>query len=1494
MLNAVPPVSRLTNPALAKATPRRAALVASTVIAMLAALIAPASGASAAPTASIAGVVMEAGTGLPIESAYVTVLSADGAAVSGSYTDAAGAYSIGGLEAGQYRAEFAVFGGPYLREYFADARSLQDATAIELVESEARGGVDAALEQGASISGVVRSAATGEPVSGANVGFGTNESYTEVVTELDGSFRAQGLSAGSYSLTARAPGFAQTRVASPVPVQGEDAVTGVDIELADESVITGRVTDSSTGSPIEQVSISAFDPAAGLSGWGVTDENGDYRIGELGAGSYEVSFDATGLGYAAQSWPGTVPLAVGETVSGVDAALELGGSVSGTVIAAGSGLPLANVSVSITVADQEYSSVAYAFTDESGAYQAQGIPAGSYKVRFSTFGTAYTDQWFNAAESFASATEVAVVGGQQLAGIDAVMTIGGSITGTLIDDTTGAPVEGASVYASRTGAGGGGSSTSGPDGRYAITGLAGGEYSVSVSGMQSGYVSLSTSRQVTVATGSETSGVDFALELGATIRGTVTDESGNPISQVQVCAESADFDVFQPSTCNQTADDGSYSLFGVPSGSQLVKFDSFSGPYAPEWWNGAATRDDATAIATARGSEINGIDASVSLGGVIEGIVLGSAATGDEPLEGVSVCVQSQLAYSRCTNTAADGTYSVQGFASGQYTVSFGQTTGPDGTTVYVGEFWNDAISFDSADLVSVTVGETTSDVSALLARAASVTGRVTTAGGNPAPGVQVRLAASGRFVPTDYLVATTAEDGSYELEGVRPGSYKALFIGADATPALSSEWWNGASSASAAAAINLDQGEQQGGIDVQLDATGAFAAPAPVVTQLAAEPGATWTSPTSAEPILAYEAGFSGGFFGDGGYMYSTLDPREFALDVFPSAVVSVRALTASGWGDYGHGIILGTDGSEALAGPTIAVSGVSATAATLSFSVPASTDPPIVEWLVEGKTARSSFAVLEQVVGDAANTASVTLDDLEPSTTYRFFVLGRSSDGSTRFAQATVTTAAAPLPPVTTATPTISGTAAVGRTLTAAAGAWTPAPVTFAYQWMRGNTPIAGATSATYTATAADLGASVSVRVTGSKSGYSSASADSSAVTIAAGTLVAPTPTVSGLPRVGSLLTAVPGTWQPAPVALTYQWLRNGSPIAQATGTTYTLVSADAGTTISVRVTGARSGYASSSVESAPTAPITTLAVSRLAGPDRYATAATIAAQFPAEIDVVYISTGRGFPDALGAAAAAAHLGGALLLVEPDSIPLVTQQQLTRLKPDLIVVVGGPTTVSTKVEQQLAAYAGPGGVRRDAGADRFETSRIIAERAFGDSGAASAYIATGMNFPDALTASAAAGAAGAPVILVYGPGTSADAPTKALIDSLGTSSVTIVGGLPSVSQSMEDSLEIVLGDANVTRRAGINRYETGLEVNKAAFASADVIHLATGANFPDALAGGALAGSAPGPLYVIPGTCVPANVLAEITRLGATKVVLFGSTPSLSNEVARLVPCA
>ena len=78
------------------------------------------------------------------------------------------------------------------------------------------------------------------------------------------------------------------------------------------------------------------------------------------------------------------------------------------------------------------------------------------------------------------------------------------------------------------------------------------------------------------------------------------------------------------------------------------------------------------------------------------------------------------------------------------------------------------------------------------------------------------------------------------------------------------------------------------------------------------------------------------------------------------------------------------------------------------------------------------------------------------------------------------------APSSPNGGATPTITGTAQVGQVLTGAAGTWTPAPVTLAWQWLRNGTAISGATASTYTVTTADIRATLSVMVTGTKTGY------------------------------------------------------------------------------------------------------------------------------------------------------------------------------------------------------------------------------------------------------------------------------------------------------------------------------------------------------------------------------------------------------------------------
>ena len=176
-----------------------------------------------------------------------------------------------------------------------------------------------------------------------------------------------------------------------------------------------------------------------------------------------------------------------------------------------------------------------------------------------------------------------------------------------------------------------------------------------------------------------------------------------------------------------------------------------------------------------------------------------------------------------------------------------------------------------------------------------------------------------------------------------------------------------------------------------------------------------------------------------------------------------------------------------------------------------------------------------------------------------------------------------------MTGSTPTISGTKTVGSTLTVNVGTWTPTGTTTSIQWFRNGVAISGATRTTYVVVAADGGTSITVSVTGTKTGYSPVTKTSAAAAIPGAAFVtAPTPTISGTATVGSTLTVTPGTWTPA-ATLTYQWFRDGVAIPGATSNKYVLVAADAGHKITVSVTGAAGGYTTTAKASAPTAAVT-----------------------------------------------------------------------------------------------------------------------------------------------------------------------------------------------------------------------------------------------------------------------------------------------------------------
>lgn len=158
---------------------------------------------------------------------------------------------------------------------------------------------------------------------------------------------------------------------------------------------------------------------------------------------------------------------------------------------------------------------------------------------------------------------------------------------------------------------------------------------------------------------------------------------------------------------------------------------------------------------------------------------------------------------------------------------------------------------------------------------------------------------------------------------------------------------------------------------------------------------------------------------------------------------------------------------------------------------------------------------------------------------------------------------------------TPTVAGFPGAGHVLTATAGAWAPSPVALKYQWKRNSVAISGAIHGTYTLTTSDAGKSITVTVTGSRSGNATTAKTSLATIINRALTAAPVPTVSGTASRGHVLTARIGAWAPSPVELTFQWKRNKVAIAGATTSKYTLTSADEGKSITFVVTGTKDGY-------------------------------------------------------------------------------------------------------------------------------------------------------------------------------------------------------------------------------------------------------------------------------------------------------------------------------
>ena len=433
----------------------------------------------------IAGRVIDAATRAPIAGAQLDIVSEEFGSITG-VADADGRYMAIGLPAGTYYV--VAWGAGYATEMFDDIPCVTPfscdfsiATPIVVVAGAVIGGIDFALDKGGTISGRIVGSDTGNGIPGVYVDIfdvETSQLASQAFTDADGRYQSfDGLRAGTYWLRVFAgdagyldEGYdnipCDNRCSVPLGVTavavtlGRDT-SGIDFTLERGGVIAGRVTDGNTSQPLPGVVVQAVtvteDPF--WMGFGVTDQEGVYRIQALGTATYRALVDGRD-GYLGEVWRelecfGTdcfsmagTPIAVqaGLTVSGIDFTPIKGGSIAGKVVDHQTNAPLANVIIEGYDADGRF--VFLSIAGEDGRYAIDGLPTGSFFLLANTelLGRSYVDELYGGAPcplltcDVTRARPVRVAVGSESSGIDFRLDKGGTISGRVTDDLTGEPL----------------------------------------------------------------------------------------------------------------------------------------------------------------------------------------------------------------------------------------------------------------------------------------------------------------------------------------------------------------------------------------------------------------------------------------------------------------------------------------------------------------------------------------------------------------------------------------------------------------------------------------------------------------------------------------------------------------------------------------------------------------------------------------------------------------------------------------------------------------------------------------------------------------------------------------------------------------------------------------------------------------------------------------------------------------------------------------------
>lgn len=291
-----------------------------------------------------------------------------------------------------------------------------------------------------------------------------------------------------------------------------------------------------------------------------------------------------------------------------------------------------------------------------------------------------------------------------------------------------------------------------------------------------------------------------------------------------------------------------------------------------------------------------------------------------------------------------------------------------------------------------------------------------------------------------------------------------------------------------------------------------------------------------------------------------------------------------------------------------------------------------------------------------------------------------------------------------------------------------------------------------------------------------------------------------------------------------------------------------------------------------------------SRLAGDNRFGTSAVISQTSYTTAKTVILANGMNYADALAGVPLAKKLDAPILLTNTKSLDVSTADEIKRLKAEKVIILGGEGAVSADVEKFLQNMGLT--TERIAGKTRFGTATAIAEKLNSDP--TEVFFVYGLNYADALSVSPIAALKNAPIIYLTQDG-ELNADTAAYLEKIKgkVKNAYVIGGEGVISKSMMNKAVSALGLKTAARIWGANRYSTCIEVNKkfASTLTGKVMCVATGLNFPDALAGGVLAAKKAAPLFLT------ANSLSDeqTAYLKAKElycIYVFGGTGAVSDD--------